>query len=247
VTYDRETKAVGQGEEREAQTEKNRNHRMALVVRWLIFTFGLIVMAFGIVLMIKAELGSAPWDVFHIGLTLQFGLTIGTWSIIVGVLIIALTSVLTKSWPPLGALINMFLVGVFIDLFMFVLAWYEPTLLITRFVMLVMGILIIGLGIGIYIAPNCGAGPRDSLMLALTQMTGWKVQYVRALMEILVLLAGWLLGGPVFIGTLLFCFGIGSIVGLTLPVCQRIVQRMLDQLVTQRSNKSKLPGTSIPS
>lgn len=241
----REMRTVVQTKEKQGQDRVVRSKLLTLLVRWIIFTVGLIVMAFGIAMMIKAELGSAPWDVFHIGLTLQFGLTIGTWSIIVGILIIALTSALTKSWPQLGALANMVLVGVFIDIFMYLFAWYEPTHLAVQLIMLIMGIGIIGLGIGIYIAPNCGAGPRDSLMLALTQITGWKVQYVRAMMEVIVLLIGWILGGPVFIGTLLFCMSIGSVVGVTLPLCQRVVDQILQQV--QRSvNKTKLHGTSVP-
>ena len=66
---------------------------------WVVFTLGLLVMAFGIALMIRAEVGSAPWDVFHIGLYQQFGLTIGTWSIIIGLVIIGSTSLLERSWP----------------------------------------------------------------------------------------------------------------------------------------------------
>jgi uncharacterized membrane protein YczE len=213
--------------------ERNRATRqkmLQLSTRWLIFMIGLIIMAFGIVLMIRAELGSAPWDVFHIGLEKQLGLTIGTWSIIAGLFIIALTSYLTKARPQLGAVVNMFLVGVFIDLFMLVPWIQKPESFIGQLIMLILGIIIIGYGIGLYIAPKCGAGPRDSLMLALTQLTGWKVQWARGAMEIVVLVSGWLLGGPVFIGTVIFCLGIGTIVGFTLPQCQRLVDAMMDTL-----------------
>lgn len=178
-------------------------------------------------MMIKADLGSAPWDVLHIGLTLQLGLTVGSWSIIMGFLIIGVTSFLTKEWPQLGAFINMVLVGVFIDIFLWLLPAPEGFAL--KLAMLLLGIIIIGYGIGLYIAPKLGAGPRDSLMLALTLRTGWKVQWVRSSMEVIVLTAGWLLGGPVFIGTLLFCFGIGSVVGFTMPQCQRMVDILIER------------------
>ena len=195
-------------------------------VRWFIFMVGLMVMAFGVTLMIEAEMGSAPWDVLHIGLFLQFGLTIGTWSILVGLFIVALTAILTKSWPPAGAIVNMLLVGVFIDVFMLI-PWLDtPASWLGQLMMFLLGLFIGGFGIGLYIAPKCGAGPRDSLMLALTQLTGWKVQWVRASMEVIVLLCGWLLGGPVFIGTLIFTFGIGHIVGFTLPQCQKFVDKI---------------------
>lgn len=184
-------------------------------------------MSLGIALMIKANLGGAPWDVLHIGLTNQLGLTVGTWSILMGVLILSATSLLMKAWPQLGAFLNMLLVGLFIDLFL----WLLPTSnhLFIQLAMLVVGVLTIGYGIGLYIAPGCGAGPRDSLMLALQIKTGLKVQYVRGIMEIMVLTVGWLLGGPVFIGTILFCFGIGSVVGFTLPQCQRLFNFILEK------------------
>ncbi|ERN55016.1 YitT family protein [Alkalihalophilus marmarensis] len=206
---------------------ENRRKPSKLFVRWAVFMVGLVIMSFGISMMIKADLGSAPWDVLHIGLTLQLGLTVGSWSIIMGFLIIGATSFLTKEWPQLGAFINMVLVGVFIDIFLWILP--APEGFVLKLAMLLLGILIIGYGIGLYIAPKLGAGPRDSLMLALTLRTGWKVQWVRSSMEVIVLTAGWLLGGPVFIGTLLFCFGIGSVVGFTMPQCQRMVDILIER------------------
>ncbi|MFC0561858.1 YczE/YyaS/YitT family protein [Halalkalibacter alkalisediminis] len=196
-------------------------------IRWGAFMFGLMVMALGIAMMIRAELGGAPWDVLHLGLTLQFGLTVGTWSIIMGAIVLGITALLTKSWPQIGAFLNMLFLGIYIDLFLWIVS--TPTNMIAQYLMLGFGILIIGFGIGIYIAPRCGAGPRDSLMLALQEKTGWKVQYVRGLMEIAVLTLGWMMGGTVFIGTLLFCFGIGSVLGITLPQCQRIFDLIMER------------------
>ncbi|WP_078556661.1 YczE/YyaS/YitT family protein [Bacillus alkalicellulosilyticus] len=187
---------------------------------------GLVIMSFGIALMITAQLGSAPWDVFHIGLTLQFGLTIGSWTILSGFCIILVTMILTKQKPKLGAFINMGVVGIFIDIFLYFLN--TPSLFIVKLVMLLAGIIIIGYGMGIYIAPNCGAGPRDSLMLVLTERSGWKVQWVRGGMEVIVLTVGFLLGGPVFIGTLIFCVGIGTVVGITLPQCKKLIDHLLE-------------------
>ncbi|WP_314733458.1 YitT family protein [Anaerobacillus sp. CMMVII] len=180
--------------------------------RWLIFLAGLLIMSLGIVLMIEADLGVAPWDVLHIGLTKQLGLTVGSWSIIIGFCIISITSLLTKEWPQLGAFINMMLVGVFIDIFRIFID--TPATIVGQYVMLLIGVIICGYGIGLYIAPKCGAGPRDSLMIAITEKSGWKVQHVRFVMEIVVLIIGWSLGGPVFVGTVVFSLAIGNVVGL---------------------------------
>jgi uncharacterized membrane protein YczE len=195
--------------------------------KWLVFLIGLLIMAFGIVLMIKADIGSAPWDVFHIGLYKQIGLSIGTWSIIVGFFILFITSLLSKEWPQLGAFLNMLLVGIFIYLYMMLPFLQTPDSLIKKIMMLVIGIIIIGYGIGLYISAKCGAGPRDSLMLVLTEKTGWKVQHIRLAMEVMVLTFGFLLDGPIFIGTILFCFSIGPIVGITLPQCEKLVEKIL--------------------
>ncbi|WP_026700408.1 YczE/YyaS/YitT family protein [Salibacterium aidingense] len=205
--------------------ERSFGRKEHLVKRWLIFMAGIIIMSFGIALMITAELGSAPWDVLHIGLQKQFGLTIGSWSIIAGIVIIGTTAVLQRELPQAGGILNMFLVGVFIDIFLLLLS--TPEMFLMKLLMLLCGIVVIGYGIGTYIAPECGAGPRDSLMLALQEKTGWKVSRVRGIMEIGVLLIGWMLGGPVFIGTILFCLGIGQVVGFALPQCKKIVYRLV--------------------
>jgi uncharacterized membrane protein YczE len=195
--------------------------------RWGVFLMGLIVMSFGIALMITADLGSAPWDVLHIGLATHFGFTIGTWTVIMGFLLLLLSVILTKEWPKLGAYLNMLLVGGFVDLFLFLMD--TPHILVLKLLMLLVGILIMGFGIGLYISPQCGAGPRDSVMLALSLKTGMSVARVRVLMEICVLFIGWLLGGPVFIGTILFSLLIGHITALSLSFCQQWLDRRVER------------------
>ncbi|SDI85605.1 YczE/YyaS/YitT family protein [Natribacillus halophilus] len=197
------------------------------VVRWSIFTIGLMIVAVGIALMIRADLGAAPWDVFHIGLTMNAGLTVGSWSIIVGIVIIGVAAILDKKRPQVGSVLNMIFVGVFLDLFLLIMA--TPDSLWLRFAMLIGGILIMGLGIGIYIAPKCGAGPRDTLMLSIANRTGMQVGRARLFMELSVLAMGWILGGPVFIGTIIFSLTIGPVVGYALPYCQRLFNDWLER------------------
>jgi uncharacterized membrane protein YczE len=199
---------------------------------------GLLVMAFGIVLTIKANIGSAPWDVLHIGLYRQFGLTIGTWSIIVGVIILTISALISKEFPQIGAFMNMIFVGMFIDLYMMIPYLRTPDTLFWKMIMLLGGILINGYGMGFYISAKMGAGPRDSLMLALMELTGWKVQHIRIVMEVMVLFIGWLLGGPVSLGTFIFSVTIGPVVGAALPHCQRLTERMLTKSI--KSDKSEV-------
>ncbi|PYZ95297.1 hypothetical protein CR194_01065 [Salipaludibacillus keqinensis] len=184
-------------------------------------------MSFGIALMITAELGSAPWDVLHIGLTNHFGLTIGTWTVIMGSLLLLLSTFISKEWPKLGAYLNMIFVGMFVDIFLILLQ--TPPSLMAKGFMLILGIIIMGFGIGVYISPRCGAGPRDSVMLAISHKTGASVAKVRIFMEILVLALGWTLGGPVFIGTILFSLLIGHITGISLNFCQHWIDRRMER------------------
>ncbi len=194
---------------------------------WALFFIGLFIMTFGIALMIRANLGVAPWDVLHIGLFRHFGLTVGTWSILIGMVIVGSTAFLTKKWPPLGAVLNMLLCGVFLDFFLGHL--HTPVHLIARFAMLLIGIVVNGIGISLYISAHKGAGPRDSLMLFLVEKTGLKLTHVRRIMEIGVLAIGWILGGPVSIGTILFGLTVGSIVGTCLPISEKFIEHWIER------------------
>jgi uncharacterized protein len=207
-----------------------------MMLRWGIYFAGLLIMCFGVVLTIKANIGSAPWDVLHIGLYRQFGLTIGTWSIIVGFVVLIAYAFIAKRFPQMGAFANMLFVGLFIDLYLMIPYIRTPNTFFLKIVMLLCGIIITGYGMGLYISAKVGAGPRDSLMLALTELTGWKVQYIRISMEVLVLFFGWLLGGPVAIGTLIFSVMIGTVVGIALPQCQSFVDRILIKQIHVETN-----------
>lgn len=196
-------------------------------IRWFTFFIGIAVMSFGIALTIRAELGVAPWDVLHVGLTLKFGLTVGSWSIIVGFFILGLSCLLMKSWPKMGAFLNMLFVGIFIDLFLFLPLIVTPVSFFGKLLMLITGVVVCGIGMGLYISSEHGAGPRDSLMLALTELLKFKIQYVRFAMEFTVLCIGWLLGGPVFVGTIIITIMIGPVVGFALPLFRNIVSKMI--------------------
>jgi uncharacterized protein len=216
-----------------------------LVPRFLIYFFGLLIMALGIVLILKANLGATPWDVLHVGLYYQFGLTIGSWSIIVGLLILGVSAILTKKIPQIGAFINMVSVGIFIDMYLFLPFFQTPSSFLGKSFMFLIGLVIMCYGMGFYISANLGAGPRDSLMLALTSRTGWKVRNIRGTMEIIVLLIGWLLGGPVSFGTFMLSLLIGPLFGYAMPQCNTVTNFILGKLKVQDTlNKNINRGVS---
>jgi uncharacterized protein len=150
-----------------------------LRIRFVVFGLGLLVMAFGLDLFITSDLGASPWDVLHVGLFQHFGLTIGSWSIIAGFFILALSATLMREWPKLGAFLNMLIVGMFMDLYFKLLFMVTPLSMEGKLAMFASGLIINGIGMGIYISTQLGAGPRDSFMLAINSKTGWKISHVR--------------------------------------------------------------------
>lgn len=187
-----------------------------------------MILSLGISMTIKGQrLGIGPWDVLHVGLFQNFGLTIGTWSILTGLIIIVGTAATTKEWPKIGTWINMLLIGLFIDLFNWLLPDI-PTLWGQTFIFIA-GIVVQGYGVGIYVCPNIGAGPRDSLMLLFVKKTGASVKKIRTILEITVAFTGWLIGGPVGVGTVLIALFLGQIVHYTLPQCRKVLLKLIGE------------------
>jgi len=196
-----------------------------LAVRCVAFMLGLAVMGYGIGMMIEADLGVAPWDTLHIGLQKTLGLTIGMWSQIVGVFIILASFVIGQIKPSVGLFLNMFFFGLFIDLFMW-LRWIPVGhTVLERIVLFTAGLLIYTFGTGMYISPRMGAGPRDSFMLALHDRFGWDISRARIGIECTVTLLGFLLGGPVSVGTLVTALSIGPLIKRFIPLCEKMMAR----------------------
>lgn len=176
---------------------------------------GLLVFAFGEALIVRASLGVIPWDVLHQGLVHQFGLTIGRWSIIIGAVVLLLWIPLRER-PGLGTVSNVLVIGAALDVF---LAWlHTPGSVWARGLFLVLGILINGVATAAYIGARLGPGPRDGLMTGLVRTRGWSVRLVRTGIEVAVVVIGWLLGGNLGLGTVLFALAIGPVVHVALPL-----------------------------
>jgi uncharacterized membrane protein YczE len=181
--------------------------------RMIQLNVGLVLFGLGIALMLQSDLGLPPWDVLHQGLTEQFGLTVGIWSIIVSFLVLVL-------WLPLrerygvGTVLNAIIIGVVIDLG--VLFIPQPPNVWLDAIMLTAGVILIGLASGMYIGANLGPGPRDGLMTAIARR-GLSIRRTRWGLEIVVLITGILLGGTFGVGTIAFALLIGPIVQFFLP------------------------------
>jgi len=166
-------------------------------------------------MLLRAGLGLAPWDVLHQGLAGLLGTTVGQMVIAVSFVVLLLWIPLRER-PGFGTIANAILVGVFVDLTLLVLddaeAWAW------RVALLLLGVLLNGVATALYIGASLGAGPRDGLMTGLVRRTGRSVRVVRTGLEVTVLGVGWLLGGTVGIGTVLYALAIGPIAHALLPV-----------------------------
>ena len=176
-------------------------------------SFGLVLFGLGEGLLIVSAAGASPWTVFAQGIYLNFGLSVGIITIIVSLAVLFLWIPLNQK-PGIGTILNALIIGMMID----VCIKFVPTPdnYISQLFLAIIAVLTVGIGGGIYLVANLGAGPRDGLMIGLQKKTNLPIAIVRATLEITVMSIGWYLGGTVGFGTLIFAFGIGPAVALGL-------------------------------
>jgi uncharacterized membrane protein YczE len=176
---------------------------------------GLLLYGLAAALQVRSGLGLDPWDVFHQGLSGHIGLAIGTVVIVVGVAVLLLWIPL-RQWPGLGTISNAILIGLSMNWSLELLPHGGP--LAGRIAEMVTGIGLCGVATGMYIGAAFGPGPRDGLMTGLARRTGKSIRLVRTGLEVTVLAAGWILGGTVGIGTVLYAASIGPLAQIFLPI-----------------------------
>lgn len=188
-----------------------------LPLRLGMMILGLFGVGLSIAMMIRAQIGAAPWDVFHVAVAQQSGLSIGLVTVLTSILVLLLWLPLGSKYG-LGTLANALLVGVFADFCLDVLPTAQG--LAWGLAQHLAGILLHALSIALYVGAQLGAGPRDGLMTGLHRRFGIKIAPARFAIEAGVCLAGWLLGGPLGLGTLAFALLIG-------PLCQFFIPKLI--------------------
>jgi uncharacterized membrane protein YczE len=176
---------------------------------------GLYLVGLGLAMMIHTGLGVPPWDVLTQGIQKQTNWSFGFAAIVISAAVL-LIWIPIRQRPGFGTLVNAVSIGPFAD-------WNKPlmpnlSVFWMNLIWLVLGLLIIAIGSGLYISAELGGGPRDGLMVGLTRVSKSPYWIVRSIAEALVLATGWLLGGTVGIGTAFFAIGIGYLVGLTMKM-----------------------------
>lgn len=192
---------------------------------------GLTGFGLSLAMLLRSGLGGAPWDVFHAALAERLGATVGSMSI-------AVSFVLLLLWIPLrerlgiGTVANAIWVGVSIDLGMLILP--EASSLPVAIALMLLGVVVNGISGAAYIGAQLGAGARDGLMTALSRVLSRPVGPVRIVLEVIVLVTGWLLGGPLGLGTVVYAIALGPVIQLALP----------HVLIPVRSVRGREPGAA---
>ena len=179
---------------------------------------GLLAFGFGVGLMARAGLGLGPWEVFNQGVSRQTGIQLGTVSILVGIPVLALWWPLGER-PGVGTILNLLLIGTATNLTLGIVP--AQSSLPLQLALMLAGVLTVATGSGLYLASDLGPGPRDGLMTGLHVRFGWSIQRARTAIELTVLAIGFVAGGTVGLGTLVFALGIGPLVQLALRVFDR--------------------------
>lgn len=183
-------------------------------IRWntfirdfFVIQIGFLLYGLALALLIRANLGTSTWLVLEIALADILGIQIGTMTVVMGFIVLGIALLFRErvGWGTLG---NILSIGPWLNLFLFLISTPENNLAL-QVGMFLLGVLVQGIASAVYIGVDAGAGPRDSLMLAIHRITGFSVRVARGSLEVIVVTIGWLLGGPVGWGTLAFALLIG--------------------------------------
>ncbi|MEH7500700.1 hypothetical protein V7152_01475 [Neobacillus drentensis] len=175
--------------------------------QYFLFFGGLIFFGLGNAIAVKVKyVGLHPWEVLNVALYQHFGLTIGSWGVICGLVLIIISFFVARSYISIGTILNALCIGPIMDFFLWLDILPKATDTWVDYLILFSGIMITGIGGGMYVAAGIGAGPRDGFMLSISDKTKLSVSQARIIVESIVLMIGLLLGGPVFIATFLYTF-----------------------------------------
>ena len=185
----------------------------------VILIAGLWIFGTGDAVLIAAGIGNAPWTVLAEGISLKIGWSIGQTTFLVSVLVLGFWIPLREK-PGIGTILNAILIAAAIEYMLPYLP--TPVTLTGGIVQVVIGVILVGIGSGLYLTANLGPGPRDGTMTGLQRITGVSIGRVRGGIEITVLLIGWALGGTFWIGTFIFAFLIGPVVAICLNIAGKL-------------------------
>ncbi len=214
----------------------------SFILRFVRLNWGLFVCSIGIVFMLKANIGYPAWDVFHAGLANTMGTTIGMASILTG-LVVGVATIILGEKIGIGTIFNMIVIGLFLDLILSMNIIPAASNFAYGMAMMSGGMILLSYGSYHYIGSAFGAGPRDSLMVAITRKTGLQVGVCRGAIEVTTALAGWKLGGMFGIGTVISAFAIGFFIQSTFKLLKfdptKVQHETLSETFLKRKDRTK--------
>ncbi|MEC2072384.1 YczE/YyaS/YitT family protein [Alkalihalophilus marmarensis] len=194
------------------------------VKRGLFYLVGLLILSFGITMTILAGLGAGAWDALNVGLSLMTPFTVGNWVIFIGIILIILNALLSKSKPEVLSLITIVVLGFFIDFWLLIVF---PNMFITevilQYIVLFVGIVMMALGIATYLQAKFAVIPIDRFMFVLQDLFKVKLMVAKTIGEVTALIAAFFAGGPIGVGTILVTFLIGPMIQFFFPKLEKMV------------------------
>ncbi|MCC2506161.1 YczE/YyaS/YitT family protein [Bacillus cereus] len=206
-------------------------------MKYVLYVLGILILTLGISFTIQSDLGTSPFDALLVGLSLNVGLTVGSWEIIIALLLICCNSILQRQRPEFLGLLTAFITGVGIDMWLFLLHnLITPELWYSKFVCFGLGLVIIGIGTATYLHTNFAPIPVDRLTLIIQELTRTNIFISRTFIYLLFLIMAMILNGPIGVGTLLtVCLG-GIILNYFMPFTKKGLNRILTLSSTSPNN-----------
>ncbi|WP_102346084.1 YczE/YyaS/YitT family protein [Bacillus sp. Marseille-P3661] len=203
-------------------------------MKHIFYVLGILLLTFGISLTILSDLGTSPFDALLVGLSINVGLTVGSWEIILALIMICCNSLLTRRRPEVLGLLTAFITGIGIDMWLFLLHnLLTPELWYSKLVCFGIGLIIIGFGTAVYLQTNIAPIPVDRLTLIIQKLTRTTIFFSRTVIYLLFLIMAMIFNGPIGIGTLLtVCLG-----GLLLNYFMPFTKKMLDKILTHSGTR----------
>ncbi|MGS2778699.1 YczE/YyaS/YitT family protein [Robertmurraya sp. GLU-23] len=201
-------------------------------MKYVFFVFGILLLTLGISFTIQSDLGTSPFDALLVGLSNNVGLTVGSWEILIALLLIGCNSILKREKPEILGLVTAFITGIGIDMWLYLLQHFvTPELWVSKAVCFGIGLVFIGLGTATYLHTNFAPIPVDRLTLIIQELTRTNIFISRTIIYFVFLIMALIFKGPIGIGTLLtVCFG-GLILNFFMPFTKKVIDRILTRSI----------------
>ncbi|MFB3164576.1 YitT family protein [Neobacillus sp. 179-J 1A1 HS] len=209
-------------------------------MKYVFYVLGILILTFGISFTIQSDLGTSPFDALLVGLSINVGLTVGSWEIIIALILICCNSLLKRQRPEVLGLLTAFITGIGIDMWLFLLHnLITPELWYSQVICFGIGLVVIGLGTATYLHTNFAPIPVDRLTLIIQELTKTNIFFARTFIYLVFLMLAMISNGPIGVGTLLtVCLG-GIILNTFMPVTSKVIDRILIHSSTPNYDKDK--------